>query len=93
MNEIELEKARKAINAGIDGAITTLRGSVEFRNAVEELLVGSPYEKPPSTVTDFEGLYGRLRSALLSSSPRPEARPQETEDLTIGRRLEDADDI
>ena len=59
----ELEDARRRINTGVDHAIVSLKGSIEFRDAVEELLVGTPYEKP-ATDTDYEGLYGRLRNAL-----------------------------
>ena len=64
MTETLLAQTKEQIIAGIDMAITTLRGSVEFRNAVEDLLVGTPYEKPVDAIRDFEGLYGRLRNAL-----------------------------
>ncbi len=60
----ELEQAKRDVVSGIDNAICTLKGSVEFRNAVEDLLVGTPYEKPSGAAYDFEGLYGRLRNAL-----------------------------
>lgn len=59
-----LERAKREVSAGIDEAITTLKGSVEFRNAVEALLIGTQYEKPADATYDFEGLYGRLRGAL-----------------------------
>ncbi len=62
--EQQLEQAKRAVVAAVDTAIVTLRGSVEFRNAVEALLVGTPYEKPTDSRDDFEGLYGRLRAAL-----------------------------
>ena len=58
----QLEQAKLEVVAGIDEAVTTLKGSVAFRNAVEALLVGTPYEQP--VCDDFEGLYGRLRAAL-----------------------------
>lgn len=64
INEMGLRRAHDAVAKGIDYAITTLRGSVEFRNAVEQLLVGTPNEKPPDERYDFEGLYGRLRNQL-----------------------------
>ena len=60
----QLEQAKLEVVAGIDEAVTTLKGSVAFRNAVEALLVGTPYEKPADPAYDFEGLYGRLRNAL-----------------------------
>lgn len=59
-----LEAARRDVADGIDEAIVALKGSVEFRNAVEALLLRTPYEKPASDAYDFEGLYGRLRNAL-----------------------------
>lgn len=59
-----LEQAKRDVTTGIDAAITTLKGSVEFRNAVEALLIGTPYEKPADAARDFDGLYGRLRNAL-----------------------------
>jgi hypothetical protein len=61
---LSLEHAKREIVAGIDEAITVLKGSVEFRDAVEALLVGTPHEKPADARNDFEGLYGRLRNAL-----------------------------
>lgn len=66
MNTIfeRLEEARRSVNSGIELAAITLKGSVEFRDAVEELLVGTPYEKPSNDRQDFDGLYGRLRNAL-----------------------------
>lgn len=44
---------------------------MEFRDAVEALLVGTPYERPADAVQDFEGLYGRLRSALAAAPVYP----------------------
>lgn len=60
----KLDRTQRAMNAGFSEALVVLKGSVEFRNAVEALLVGTPHEKPTDTVHDFEGLYGRLRNAL-----------------------------
>ena len=37
-------------------------GAVDFRDAVELLLVGTPFEKPLKH--DVEGLYGRVRAAI-----------------------------
>jgi hypothetical protein len=68
-SEKELEQAKRTVIAGIDAAIVTLKGSVELRDAVEDLLKGTPYEKPAD---DYEGLYGRLRSAL-KAQPAAEA--------------------
>lgn len=62
-----LEQAKRSVIGGIDAAIVTLKGSVELRNAVEELLIGTPYEKPPDSIRDDEGLYGRLKNALGST--------------------------
>lgn len=63
-----LEQAKREVAEGIDAAITTLKGSIEFRNSVEELLIGTPYEKPKDGGYDFEGLYGRLRNALRAGN-------------------------
>lgn len=70
---LALERAKRDVVLGIDAAIVTLKGSVEFRNAVEQLLVGTPHGKPADAEYDFEGLYGRLRNALRASSSAPAA--------------------
>jgi hypothetical protein len=60
----KIERTQRAMNAGFTEAVVVLKGSVEFRNAVEALLVGTPHVKPTADAYDFEGLYGRLRNAL-----------------------------
>jgi hypothetical protein len=67
----ELEEAKQRVVAGIDHAIVSLKGSIEFRDAVEHLLVGTPFEKPVEDGKDVEGLYGRLRNALKAGKPAP----------------------
>lgn len=62
-----LIKALEASADSIDVAVAyiqAVRGAVHFREAVELLLVGTPYEKPVGE--DLEGLYGRVPAALLS---------------------------
>ena len=58
----QLEQAKLDCAAALNDAIVAWRGAQEFRNAVEELLCGTPYQRP--TDHDHEGLYGRLRNAL-----------------------------
>lgn len=60
----QLEHAKETVVRGIDHAIHSLKGAVEFRDAVEHMLDGTPFEKPAGD--DILGLYGRLRDALRS---------------------------
>lgn len=66
---------------------TTFKGSLEFRDAVFELLEGTPFAAPVGD--DFEGLYGRLRSALKSAASVPLAAQPETPEVTDIRLMPD----
>lgn len=57
-----LQQARQAIIESIDDTLLVVQGADHFRESVEQLLVGTPYEKPAGY--DFLGLYGRLHDAL-----------------------------
>lgn len=52
----------------LDRIQTDLRGAQEFRDAVFDLLEGTPYgERLDST---YDGLYGRLRAAVKAEAPK-----------------------
>ena len=59
----KLEEYEAALKVSIREAVVAVRGSQEFRDAVEELLVGTRYAAPKGCY-DHEGLYGRVRNAI-----------------------------
>ncbi len=65
MNEKHLDECLQRLDETrtlLDRIQTDLRGAQEFRDAVFDLLEGTPFgEKADST---YDGLYGRLRAAL-----------------------------
>jgi hypothetical protein len=67
MTEKHLEDCLKRLDAAknaLDQVRTDLRGAQEFRDAVFDLLEGTPFGAQADST--YDGLYGRLRAALAA---------------------------
>ena len=58
----KLQEYEAELHSAIREAVVAVKGSQEFRDAVEDLLKDTPYRKP--ICYDHEGLYGRVRNAI-----------------------------
>lgn len=78
MNEKHLEECLTRLDDTkmvLDNIATDLRGAQEFRDAVFDLLEGTPFGALADST--YDGLYGRLRAALAAAPvlPGPPTRP------------------